>query len=171
MGNKYNMSIDRQKNLENLEKLRNEVNMSDDEYNTIKDIIYEESDPYYSPRYRQEVNRSYSNPLIKPLIIIVIILSILVSFIWHRLSIKEARENHPFNYHSAPGLCGMSENNFKSNLETADLITINNAINELEGRMKVINSLDGELSHIKFEKKLINDRLGWLKNRLSELKK
>ena len=165
------MSIDRQKNLENLEKLRNEVNMSDDEYNTIKDIIYEESDPYYSPRYRQEVNRSYSNPLIKPLIIIVIILSILVSFIWHRLSIKEARENHPFNYQSAPGLCGMSEKKFKSNLETADLITINNAINELNKRLKFLNSLGEEPSHTKLEKNLINNRLSWLNNRLSELEK
>ena len=168
------MEKDRQKQLEELEKLRNEVNMSDDEYNIIKDVINEEDDHYYSPRYnttRRELNPSYDHLFIKPVIIFVIIVSIVIPFIWHKVSIKEAREKHPFNYHSASGLCGMSENNFKSNLETADLITINNAINELNRRIKYINNLSEEPSHTKFEKKLINDRLGWLKNRLSELEK
>ena len=169
------MTISKEKNLENLEKLRNEVDMSDDEYNSIKNIIYEEygDEPnYYSQKYkpRQEEISPFFN-LIKPLIIIVIIVSIVISFIWRKSSTIEKRDNHPFNYHSAPSLCIMKEKEFKSNLETADSITIKNAINELDGRKKYLDSLDNEALHIKFEKNQINDRLILLRNRLSELEK
>jgi hypothetical protein len=169
------MGIDKQKSLENLENLRNEVDMSDDEYDIIKNVIDEEygDEPnYYSQKYktRQEGISPFFS-LLKPLIIIVIIVSIIISFIWRKSSTIEKRNNHPFNYHSAPSLCIMKEKEFKSNLETADSITINNAIKELDGRKKYLDSLDKEALHIEFEKKQINDRLLLLKNKLSELGK
>ena len=172
------MELNRLNNLEKLEKLRNEVNMPDDEYNIIKNIINEKDEPYHPPKHKSKqeiilsVKRSFYNFLIKISIIFVIIVSIVISLIWHKSSIIEARKRHPFNNLSAPILCGgMSEKEFKSNLETADLITINNAINELNNRLKFLDSLGREPLHIKNEKNQINERLRWLKNRLSELEK
>ncbi len=169
-GNKYNLWINREKNLEELEKLRNEVNMSDDEYNIIKDIINGEDEKYNLSE--QEILKPIQRAkifFIMLLIVFVIIVLIVISLIWRESSIREARKHHPFNYHSAIALCGMTEQAFKSNLETADSITINNAINELDNRLKYIDSLDKEPSYLKKEKNDIKDRLRWLKNRLSEL--
>ena len=175
-GNKYNMEINRLKNLEDLERLRNEVNMDDDEYNIIKNVINGKDETYNSPNLsHQEIirsaRRSFNIILIKLSIVFVIIVGIVISLIWNKLSIIEAQKRHPFNFHSAPALCGMRENEFKINLETADSKTLNNAINELDNRLKFLESLDREPLHIKNEKNLINDRLRWLKNRLSELEK
>ena len=171
------MSINKQEELENLERLRNEVNMPDDDYNLIKNIINEEDEPYNSPYHTSRQNRYVSSRnsleyfFVKVAIIFVIIVSIVISLIWHLSSVKSKRENHPFTFHSAQSLCIMSENEFKKNLETADLVILNNAINELNGRLKYINNLNNDAYHLKKEKEMINNKLVLLKNKKSELEK
>ena len=167
------MDINKQEQLDNLEKLRNEVNMSEDEYNIVRDIINGKDEPYYSSNYKRnpQLSEFFFNEIFLKHLPIIIIVLIVFSLFWYRSSINEKRENHPFNYHSASSLCIMEEKEFKKNMETADSITLNNAIEELEGRLKHLNSLENDALHIKFEKKQLNERLLWLKEGLSELKK
>lgn len=175
-GNNYKMGKSKQEQLDDLERLRNEVNMTDDEYNVVKDIINEEYDPYYSSRYKGKQDTFLSsgspfNELILKLLPIIVIALIVISLFWYRSSIREKREKHPFSYHSASVLCIMNEKEFKLNIKTADSVILNDAIKEFEGRLKHLNSLDNDALHIKFEKKQLNERLLWLKEGLSELKK
>ena len=91
-GNNYNSEINRLEQLEKLEKLRNEVHMTDHEYNIIKDIINGKDEPYNSTNHLSkeerllEAKRSFKKFLVKLHIIFgIFVLIILLTLIFRHI--------------------------------------------------------------------------------------